>query len=57
MVKLQKLPNGQLVLTLPKQLAQLKGWDKGTKLIFKDHSQNSFILEAISQDEIKEEEE
>jgi len=51
MVKLQRLPNGQLVLTLPKQLAQLKGWDKGTKLIFKEHSPDSFILEAVSGDE------
>lgn len=45
MVKIQKLPNGQLVLTLPKQLAEYKGWDKGTEVIFKDHSPNSFILE------------
>ncbi len=46
MFKVQKLPNGQLVLTLPKQLAEYKGWDKGTELIFKDHSPDSFVLES-----------
>ena len=29
MVKIQRLPNGQLVLTLPKRLAGFKGWEKG----------------------------
>ena len=48
MVKIQKLPNGQLVLTIPKQLAQLKGWDKGTTIVFKEHSPNSFVIEAVS---------
>ncbi|MFH1849446.1 MAG: hypothetical protein ABH879_04640 [archaeon] len=46
MVKIQKLPNGQLVITVPKQLAILKGWDKGTIVVFKDHSKKSFIIEA-----------
>lgn len=44
MVKIQRLPNGQLVITIPKRLAELKGWDKGTRLLFKDHSPESFIL-------------
>ncbi|MBS3158786.1 hypothetical protein J4206_05870 [Candidatus Woesearchaeota archaeon] len=46
MVKLQKLPNGQLVLTIPKQLAALKGWDKGITITFKEHDKNSFVIEA-----------
>lgn len=37
MVKIQQLPNGQLVLTIPKKLAEFKGWSKGRKVIFKDH--------------------
>ena len=44
MVKIQKLPNGQLVITIPKRLAELKGWDKGINLVFKDHTKDSFIL-------------
>lgn len=55
MVKLQKLPNGQLVLTIPKQLAALKGWDKGIIITFKEHDKNSFIIEAISRNNKKDE--
>ena len=46
MVKVQKLPNGQLVITLPKQIALLKGWDKGTKISFKDLDKNSIIIKV-----------
>jgi hypothetical protein len=46
MVKLQQLPNGQLILTVPKKLAEFKGWKKGMVITFKDHSQNSFVIEA-----------
>ncbi len=45
MIKVQKLPNGQLVITIPKRLAELKNWDKGTILVFKDRDLNSLILE------------
>ena len=45
MIKIQRLPNGQLVITIPKKLAELKNWDKGTVLIFKDRDLNSLILE------------
>ena len=45
MIKVQRLPNGQLVITIPKKLAELKNWDKGTILIFKDRDLNSLILE------------
>lgn len=44
-VKIQRLPNGQLVITIPKKLAELKGWGKGTIVLFKDHSLDSFIIE------------
>lgn len=45
MVKIQQLPNGQLILTVPKKLAELKGWRKGTQIRYRDHSQRSFIIE------------
>ena len=44
MIKIQRLPNGQLVITIPKKLAELKGWDKGTVLSFMDNDKNSLIL-------------
>ncbi len=53
MVKIQQLPNGQLILTVPKKLAEFKGWKKGTIVRFKDHSQASFIIEAITEEEAK----
>ncbi|MDO8741511.1 MAG: hypothetical protein Q7J54_08175 [Candidatus Woesearchaeota archaeon] len=46
MVKIQQLPNGQLMITVPKRLAELKGWQKGTVVIFRDHSFSSFIIEV-----------
>ncbi len=46
MVKLQQLPNGQLILTVPKKLAEFKGWKKGTIVRFREHERNSFIIEA-----------
>lgn len=54
MVKIQKLPNGQLVITVPKRLAELKGWDKGTNLVFKENTKDSFIL-ALKKEEKDEE--
>ena len=44
MVKIQKLPSGQLVITIPKRLAEYEGLDKGTELEFKKHKKG-FILE------------
>jgi len=44
MVKIQKLPSGQLVITIPKALAEYEGLEKGMELIFKKHK-NGFILE------------
>ncbi len=45
MVKIQRLPNGQLVITLPKKIAELLGWEKGIELVFKLHGRDSLILE------------
>jgi len=44
MVKVQKLPSGQLVITIPKVLAEYEGLDKGTEVEFKKHK-DGFILE------------
>ena len=56
MVKIQKLPNGQLIITIPKRLAEFKGWDKGTDMIFRDHTKDSIIL-ALNEQEKEEEKE
>ena len=43
MVKIQKLPSGQLVITIPKRLAEYEGLEKGMALEFKKHKEG-FIL-------------
>ena len=43
MVKVQKLPSGQLVVTIPKVLAEYEGLDKGKEIEFKKHK-DGFIL-------------
>ena len=43
MVKVQKLPSGQLVITIPKVLAEYEGLEKGTEIEFKKHK-DGFIL-------------
>ncbi len=45
MVKIQKLPSGQLVITIPKVIAEYEGLKKGMKLEFKKHK-NGFLLEV-----------
>jgi len=44
MVKIQKLPSGQLVITIPKLLAEYEGLRKGMEMEFKKHKEG-FILE------------
>ena len=44
MVKIQKLPSGQLIITIPKLLAEYEGLKKGMELEFKKHREG-FILE------------
>ena len=44
MVKVQKLPSGQLVITIPKVLAEYEGLKKGMQLEFKKHK-DGFILD------------
>ena len=45
MVKIQKLPSGQLVITIPKLLAQYEGLKRGMEMEFKKHK-DGFILEV-----------
>jgi len=44
MVKIQKLPSGQLVITIPKRLAEYEGLCKGMDVEFKKHKEG-FVLE------------
>jgi antitoxin component of MazEF toxin-antitoxin module len=46
MVKIQKLPSGQLVITIPKILAEYEKLKKGMDLLFKKHK-DGFILEIV----------
>lgn len=43
MVKIQKLPSGQLVITIPKVLAEYEGLEKGSEIEFTKHSEG-FLL-------------
>jgi antitoxin component of MazEF toxin-antitoxin module len=48
MVKIQKLPSGQLVITIPKVLADYEGLDKGTEIEFKKH-EDGFVLKIMKE--------
>ena len=50
MVKVQKTSNEQLILTIPKKIAEFKGIDKGTEVMFREHTKNSLIIEVIKKD-------
>ena len=43
MVKIQKLPSSQLVITIPKRIAEYEGLDKGMEIEFKKHKEG-FLL-------------
>ena len=52
MVKIQELPSGQLVITIPKKIAEYEGIGKGMEIEFKKH-ENGFLLQ-IKKEEPKE---
>ncbi len=52
MVRIQKLPSGQLVITIPKLLAAYEGLKKGMELEFKKYK-DGFILEIKKKGESK----
>ena len=45
MVKIQKLPNGQLILTIPKRIAEYENLEKGMEMVFEKHK-DGFILKV-----------
>lgn len=49
MVKIQKLPSGQLIITIPKTLADYEGLEKGMELDFKKHKEG-FLLTIKKRD-------
>lgn len=49
MVKIQKLPSGQLVITIPKILADYEGLEKGMELDFEKHK-NGFLLKIKNEE-------
>ena len=53
MVKVQKTPNDQLVLTIPKKIAEFKGIEKGTKVTFREHTKNTLIIEIEKEEKEK----
>ena len=45
MVKIQETPSGQLIITIPKMIAEYEGIKKGMELEFKKHK-DGFVLEV-----------
>ena len=52
MPRIQRLPGGQLVVTIPKAIARFKGWQKGDEVIFKE-DRNTRRVMLINKDEIE----
>ncbi|MFH1053681.1 MAG: hypothetical protein V1740_04680 [Candidatus Woesearchaeota archaeon] len=52
MVKIQKLPTGQLVITIPKVLAEYEQLGKGMEVEFKK-AENGFFLEIVDNKRLK----
>lgn len=46
-VKVQELKNGQLVITVPRALAGIKGWKKGTILEYVEDRYGSLNLQEV----------
>jgi antitoxin component of MazEF toxin-antitoxin module len=44
MVKIQKLPSSQLVITIPKRLAEYEGLNKGMEIEFKKHKEGFLLV-------------
>ncbi len=51
MVKIQQLPSGQLILTIPKILAAYEGLGKGTEVEFKKHEEGFILMTKKVKDE------
>ena len=46
MVKIQRLPSGQLVITIPKKLAEYENLKKGMQLKFKKHEEGFLLVKG-----------
>jgi bifunctional DNA-binding transcriptional regulator/antitoxin component of YhaV-PrlF toxin-antitoxin module len=46
-MKLQKLQNGQYVLTIPKRIVELKNWQQGDEIKLLDHDKDSLVLRKV----------
>jgi hypothetical protein len=44
-MKVQEKPNGQKVITIPKNLANAKGWEKGQEVKWKINDRGNLELE------------
>jgi len=44
---IQKTNKGQFIITLPRIIVELKGWKKGTKIIFIQDNLGNLILKEI----------
>ena len=49
MVKVQKTSNDQLIITIPKKIAEFKGIGKGTEIMFREHTKDSLIIEIVKE--------
>jgi bifunctional DNA-binding transcriptional regulator/antitoxin component of YhaV-PrlF toxin-antitoxin module len=47
-VIIQRLKSGQLIVTIPRAIAELKGWKKGTKLVFKEDRFGTVTIMEVS---------
>lgn len=50
MVKIQQLPNGQLVITIPKKLAEYENLGKGDELEFAKHTEGFLLRQRQPRD-------
>lgn len=48
-VKIQRLKNGQLVITIPRAIAASKGWDKGTILQYVEDKFGDLTLQEAKE--------
>lgn len=53
MVKIQQLPSGQLIITIPKKIAEYEGLQKGTELAFHKHDEGFLLKIKHPEDDVK----
>lgn len=46
MPKIQEPKSGQLIITIPKQIAKLMGWKKGTEILFNYEAERIILKEV-----------